>query len=262
MAELRCLPVRERGVEFTLCWPDDRDYQYRQVRRYGRFYEFRFLRYIAAVGRARNFRTCFDIGTCFGNHAVYFGRIMGCHVECFEPNRALLDVIAHNLVAAGVPPHVHDIALSAGESSGALAIAEGNLGASRLVLGEGGDTRVVALDTYWVQAALPPPDFIKIDTEGFECAILRGAHRLCAETSPDIFIEIARENEADTTQLLSSMGYARVASFARNHHFSKKISGAGRWRFRVQAALIRMQARLAKKWTASAVPSGVEIPSR
>ena len=245
MAPEFCLPVREGDRAVRLCWPNDFDHQYQQVRKFGRFYEFRFLRYIGAVGRLRRFRSCFDIGTCFGNHAVYFGAIMGCQVTCFEPNDALIGVIEHNLQSAGVDHTIQNVALGQVEGSGAMAIKPGNMGASSFVesgleAGAGG-TRICPLDAYAVEASLPDPDFVKIDAEGFEQAILRGAQAFLARVGPDIFIEIWPDNDAECSALLRALGYRRVVGFGKNFHYSRTVTLAQRLLLLISAAVVAIQ---------------------
>lgn len=48
----------------------------------------------------------------------------------------------------------------------------------------------------------PPPDVLKIDVEGAELAVLRGATRILAEARPRVICEVSRHNEKVVTALL------------------------------------------------------------
>ena len=50
--------------------------------------------------------------------------------------------------------------------------------------------QVKPLDDVFNEYHLPPPEFIKIDVEGAEANVIRGAMRIIAEHSPDIFCEV------------------------------------------------------------------------
>jgi hypothetical protein len=57
------------------------------------------------------------------------------------------------------------------------------------------DVEVVALDTFVVSHALTPA-FIKIDVEGFELAVLRGAEALLREHKPALMVEVQADHHA------------------------------------------------------------------
>jgi len=50
-------------------------------------------------------------------------------------------------------------------------------------------------------------DFVKIDTEGFECAVLRGGLRLFERFGPRILVEVLVEHCAEVRALLEPLGY-------------------------------------------------------
>jgi FkbM family methyltransferase len=52
-----------------------------------------------------------------------------------------------------------------------------------------------------------PPDFIKIDVEGAELLVLKGAQELLAETKPTLYIEVDEQNRAPVSDLLHDHGY-------------------------------------------------------
>lgn len=54
------------------------------------------------------------------------------------------------------------------------------------------------------------PNFIKIDVEGAEIAVLTGAIKVIKDCQPAIYIEVGRETEEGVTHLLHSLNYQMV----------------------------------------------------
>jgi FkbM family methyltransferase len=61
----------------------------------------------------------------------------------------------------------------------------------------------------WLAERLPPPDFIKIDVEAMENAVLRGGMALLQARHPRIFCEVseAPESRSETTTILRNLDY-------------------------------------------------------
>jgi FkbM family methyltransferase len=53
----------------------------------------------------------------------------------------------------------------------------------------------------------PAPTFVKVDVEGAEASVLRGATRLLREIRPRIYIEVGSENNAEVATLLRANDY-------------------------------------------------------
>jgi len=75
----------------------------------------------------------------------------------------------------------------------------------------GGAREVVLVPTLPLDAlldALPPPDFVKIDVEGAELAVLQGAERLLREVRPSVYIEVDEASAEAVYALFMRHGYA------------------------------------------------------
>lgn len=241
------LIVREGSVGGKIYYPNSEDEQYRQVKKSGRYYDFRTLRYIAALAKLREPKVVYDVGTCFANHALYFSSIMGCHVECFEPNVNLLPYINRTMQGSGASYNLHNVALGDREGFGATSEVPGNLGSSKFIAGTGlsGGTELTSLDRFISSKNLQDPDIIKIDTEGFEFKILRGAKETLNRASPELFVEISPENRVEAKALLNELGYQRVLfNHGKNYHYSKSLNVAARARLTAKAFWIDAQASL------------------
>lgn len=244
------LTAREGRFKAVLSYPNTSDYQYRQVKKYGLFYDFRFLRYIAAVHKHKKFRIAFDVGSCFANHAVYFGKLLDCHVECFEPNKNLLRYISANLSQALVSHRIHNVALGDADSEGAIDENVSNLGGSRFVVApevkDQSLVQITTLDKMVGRECLSYPCFIKVDTEGFECQVLRGAEQTMLRSSPELFLEISPENRAEASALLRRLGYKLVFHYGKNYHYSKTLSQAARILLALEAVSIDVRVSLTR----------------
>jgi FkbM family methyltransferase len=157
--------------------------------------------------------TALDIGANIGNHSLFFARRFAA-VHSFEPNPRTYGVLAVN---AQLAPNIttHNVAL--GDEPGLLTLTFNplNVGEASLIAGQGAagadhsDVKVEILDDF-----LPRLDQItlmKIDVEGFEAPVLRGArqtiqtHRpiVVFEQNADAFIE----GRSEVAELLQREGY-------------------------------------------------------
>jgi FkbM family methyltransferase len=170
----------------------------------------------------------YDAGANLGLYARYL--IQGLHaghVVAFEPmpdNRSLL---TENVALAGIDRQVTLLPMALADEDGTVEFqvddvqsASGTLDkvtggepcVCRRNLGLGPRTTKVLcrrLDTVIPELGLPLPDMIKIDVEGAEALLLRGAERLLREHSPMLLIELHGIQEIrDVLGLLDTMGYA------------------------------------------------------
>ena len=63
----------------------------------------------------------------------------------------------------------------------------------------------VTLD--WMLEQFPPPKVLKIDVEGAEGRVLRGASKLLSRFRPNILCEVSYENTEEVSRILHSFGY-------------------------------------------------------
>lgn len=154
--------------------------------------------------------TVVDIGACIGDNTLAYARatagVATGHVLAFEPNPMAFECLRRNMTGHS---HVQceNIGLSDEFNQMELAI-DPNAGASHLRAGAG--VQVAPLD----QWKLPRLAFAKIDAEGLELRILRGAEETINRCRPVMFIEINRgalgRHDATPEQVrdwLTSHGY-------------------------------------------------------
>jgi FkbM family methyltransferase len=66
---------------------------------------------------------------------------------------------------------------------------------------------VVTVSLDWLSERYASPDVLKIDVEGAELEVLKGAASLLEKKRPTVLCEVSAERAAEVTQLLSSKGY-------------------------------------------------------
>ncbi len=193
---LHTVQIRHGDRNFHFFHDNENDHIFRQVKATGTFYEPSLL---ASLGtRLRPGDVVVDVGANIGNHTIYFAGVCGCRVVAFEPNpdaaRLLRAAISQNGLAGRVD--VREIALGHSAGVGYLdeSAAADNLGAVGVVVGEEGVVRIYTLDSQELPGS---PRLIKIDAEGMEADILRGANRVLRRSRPMVCVEAKTVTEFD-----------------------------------------------------------------
>ena len=163
--------------------------------------------------------TCLDVGGNFGQFAAFLSRAVGPHgqVHNFEPlpyNREILQVTLHRLGCSNV--ELHPYAVGDENRPAGVAVPGSNTGEAYLVKpDEGFPVKMITLDEWVETAGLARIDFIKVDVEGFEFFVLRGAERVLYKFHPTILCEITtacRERYGhspdDPFEFLRNLGYS------------------------------------------------------
>jgi FkbM family methyltransferase len=135
-----------------------------------------------------------DIGANAGFYALALSRLVGENgkVFAFEPLPANLRKLRRHLdLNANDNVVVSPCALS--DTTGSIAFAQGaNDFTGRICDKSSGDLQVAAitLDEFVAQNAIVDPTFLKIDVEGAEARVLKGARELIGRTHPTMLIAI------------------------------------------------------------------------
>jgi len=151
-----------------------------------------------------------DVGAHIGhwsmNLAKHFGQVLA-----FEPVQEHRDCFRMNVDALNVT--LHDCALGQARGSVRMNVERGNTGNSSIDASGGavgGDVEMHTLDSF----QLTHIDLIKIDTEGFEVQVLRGAEETIKRCRPVIIVEQKRDMGAkygnrpkEAVDLLRHWGY-------------------------------------------------------
>jgi FkbM family methyltransferase len=172
--------------------------------RTGRPYEHDLLRVLGPF--ARRSSIVVDVGANIGNHTLYFAIVRGATVHAFEPNPAAVGYLRANVEAneAG-DVHVHEVGLSDEPGSGRIAPVEEELGMATVQQDGSGEVDLRPLDSYDFPPD-PPIAVIKIDVEGDEARVLKGAEATIRMHRPILALEALGK---ETVPMLSALGYRR-----------------------------------------------------
>lgn len=153
-----------------------------------------------------------DIGANVGAHTVFFGKKVGLkgEVHAFEPQRILFQMLSGNMainnIVRGYCYHA-----AVGAEDGHITVPQitpwetFNFGALNVENHTIGDpVEQIAIDSL----NLPRVDFVKIDVEGMESAVIKGAEQTIARARPVIYTENNPSPKANQLiHNIAAMGY-------------------------------------------------------
>lgn len=194
------------GKHLTLVFGSEEDHIARTIRRTGTFYEAELL----ADVRARLFfaECAVDVGAHVGNHALYFAHMLGLRTIAFEPNPTTYGYLVANLASNGLGETCRTCNAAVGSASGQvrpLDASDRNSGMATVEADPAGAIAMVTLDDQVLGE--PRIDVIKIDVEGWELDVLRGAERVLRQHQPILYIEIMQPRFREVESHLRERGY-------------------------------------------------------
>lgn len=161
-----------------------------------------------------------DVGAHIGSFAINaLTDPRGFNVHCFEPNPITAAILRANIHLNSGSCTCHQVALSDRVEDRSLVLSQqANSGMATLVLNRRSHSMVHPVHCETVDSMLgrgfaPRPDLLKIDVEGWEVSVLRGASTLLSEHPPKaIVVESYPDStlgmgDQDLAGLLDSFGY-------------------------------------------------------
>jgi FkbM family methyltransferase len=184
------------------------------------------------IEAARPGTVAVDVGAHVGIFTVPLAHAVGAggSVWAFEPQPENLERLQANL-AENHRTNVSLFGAAASDADGGLLFhvaddsAYGSTGEVLQGRGTVGSLKVQALrlDTVWKGDGMRPVSVVKIDVEGAELAVLRGAQELIRRCRPVLLVETATSDQlAEIERYLSALGYEKrdpKGFAARNHLF-------------------------------------------
>lgn len=152
----------------------------------------------------------YDIGANVGFYTLLSSALVGSKgkVFAFEPSRRNLRYLRRHLSINNIKNvRIYDVAVS--DSSGEISF-DDTKGSSQGKISKSGKIKVnsVSLDEFFAQGELLPPDYLKIDVEGAEALVLKGAMDLLRKYHPIIFLAAhSLELNKECREILSKVGY-------------------------------------------------------
>ena len=213
------MKLHYEGREFDLEPLGGDDLLTHRLAELGTFYELDLLEYMLAMRRWMHGDTAVDVGGNIGNHALFFANYLFDRVVSVEPHERLYGLLVANLRDTGV--ECVQMALGAAKGTGHIIPGrKQNLGEARAVFGGDGDIQFTTLDALSQGRNV---GMVKIDVEGGEMEVLRGATRVLSEDRPHLFIECSTRAVRDGfTAYLKPFGYRRLSRWAVTpvYHFA------------------------------------------
>lgn len=201
------ISIQDRGRPFYFVFPSTEDHILATMQETGGFYELPMLRALQTVLQPGDH--VLDVGANVGTHAVYFAGVAGCRVTAFEPVPAVAALLLENCRINGLGSMIDVHAEAVGSAPGTAQVIssdEKNSGATRLAESLEGGLPLVSLDS--LLDRLPPVRVLKIDVEGMEPAVIRGASALLARDRPVVACECLNKADFDALDAdMRSLGY-------------------------------------------------------
>jgi FkbM family methyltransferase len=152
----------------------------------------------------------YDVGAHVGYFSVLMGDIVGSggKVVAFEPRGLNLGYLRQH-VAVNHCNNIEIVSKAVGDHSGHAKL-ETRTGSGTGYVSETGDedVEITSIDELVETGALPAPTFLKIDVEGGEMAVLRGARKIIASQRPRMILATHGDDiDAECRALLREWNY-------------------------------------------------------
>lgn len=203
------------GRQFGFYLPDADDHIQRTIRETNAFYELEMLADMMLRVAAGDL--CIDCGANIGNHAVFLAGAADATVIALEPLRHCFDILDRNVALNELDHRILPLNTACGAEHATGTVVNGsptNLGQTRIVTpptGMGAEIAIIPLDALDLTA---PVRLLKIDVEGMEADVLRGATRILKEDSPTIYVEAQTDEAlAEISMAVKPFGYVPAIRF-------------------------------------------------
>lgn len=144
--------------------------------------DFRDMAFLILTLREKD--TFVDVGANVGSYALLAAGVANSRVVALEPLRRAFDRLIFNVRINNLENRILAMNCGAGEAKGRLRFTDRFDACNRVCTeidgDDGTEVDVIALDELSLE---PPPFMLKIDTEGFELAVLRGSTNLLTQPS-------------------------------------------------------------------------------
>jgi FkbM family methyltransferase len=161
----------------------------------------KYLRFVAAP---RKIEYIVDVGACIGAFAIPYTRIFpDADILCLEPSKHNFPFLQYNTKRF---PNIESIKIAAHKKSEVVRIALPTM-VQRSGVDSSCDTGMISVygeDTQYAESVsghrlddiiTRPVDWLKIDVEGHEVNVLRGAKRILSQDRPILQVEVKNENQ-------------------------------------------------------------------
>lgn len=209
--------IKHNMVEIIFHLPNIEDHIQKIIKNSGNFYEIDMLQDIAK--RTPKGSSIIDVGANIGNHSIYFGMFCDAgKVISFEPQPFVFDILSKNIKLNDLENKVRVFQLGIGSEQGHAnlqVVDSKNLGMTKLSSDSKGKVEIVTLDDFFENNfEIDNVSVLKIDVEGMEIEVLKGAIKTIIKYKPFIYAEAGdHESYVKLDEFLSSYGYIKIDRF-------------------------------------------------
>jgi FkbM family methyltransferase len=174
------------------------------------------------VARREGHLTLIDVGANIGDSVRLVARNTSGRFLCVEGDRNYFQLLSHNLRGLGGAVLLENVFLGDAESFVTLD-GKKQQGSLQLVVAEAGhgNDPLLPLDVLVARhREFSATNVLKIDTDGFDLKVLKGAHQLLRAASPCVFVEfypdlLSRNGDDPESlfQFLNGFGYERCLAY-------------------------------------------------
>ena len=180
----------------------------------GQFYEIQTLQRLAHLLSPGD--EVVDVGANIGNHTIYFAGELGCRVTPFECNPRLVPLLRKVVEDSALTGQVdlRNVGKAVSDGPGEVFfnhIRNDYSNVSKQADGAMTGVPAMALDSL----DLPSCRLLKVDVDGGEIGVLRGAEAFLARHRPLLVIEVMNFNIAEALSLIDKAGYAMIRENAQ-----------------------------------------------
>ena len=198
------------------------DYIQRTIVHTGNFYEIKDLKYLDKFLDKTS--VILDVGANIGNHTIYWGkRTCVRKIYSFEPVDITYKKLLKNIEINALQNKVitYNVGVSDIISKGRIKVLDtANYGGSSISESCSGDFDIITIDSLDIKEE--NISLIKVDTEGFEYKVIKGAYNTIKKYKPYIYIEI-NDNKAEIEDLLSSLGYYKGELICKQNYLYRPL---------------------------------------
>lgn len=151
----------------------------------------------------------FDVGANVGAVTLFLGREVTekGKVIAFEPHPGIVPLLLENIQLNNLSNvTIKEIGVGDTPGSFSLVVPNNKLGSGSFHQHSDEENTttyqvaVAPIDQLINDGSVPPPDFVKVDTEGLETAVLNGARECMKNQQPSVMLEMHGETEAEKLQ--------------------------------------------------------------
>ena len=162
-----------------------------------------------------------DVGANIGSYTILASGVARADTIAFEPDPGTAERLRANVDLNGISDRVCIHVAAAGDKAGVAKFSVGRDTENQVVTADAGASREVPVETLDDAMGARVPTFIKIDVEGYEAQVLRGARRIMAD--PRLNAVLTENRSAPVVDMLVSAGLREAAYDG----FGRKLRGPG-----------------------------------